>query len=123
MEINAFGTSFDGLMNAQHWSHVAIAAHLSPREQSVCQQLFQGKTRQQIAMDLRISPRTVRQHLETIHGKLGVTNRVGLVLRIIQIRDGLDRHERLAGSDEVHRNGRQVPQRIDTEAATGRTGK
>ena len=60
---------------------------MSLREQQVCKLLFDGLTRQKIAEQIGISNRTVRHHMEQIHIKLNASNRVGVVLRIIQLRD------------------------------------
>ena len=60
---------------------------MSRREQDVCKLLFDGLTRQKIAEQMDISNRTVRHHMEQIHVKLNVSNRVGVVLKIIQLRD------------------------------------
>ena len=77
------------LLSPGEWESVACTGKLTSREASVCQLLFEGLTRPEIASHLGIKPRTVRQHLETIHQKLHVKNRVGVVLRIVQIRDWL----------------------------------
>lgn len=54
---------------------------LSPREQEVLGLLGQGLSNQQIAARLVISVRTVKKHVENIHGKLGVQNRTQAVAR------------------------------------------
>lgn len=77
------------LMLPELWLQVAEIAELTNRERRVCELLFTGLTREQIARNLKVKPRTVRQHLEHIHTKLNVHNRVGVVLRVIQIRDGI----------------------------------
>lgn len=76
-------------LSAQQWSDVCRAVKISVREQQVCRLLFDGWTRQRIADHVEISNRTVRHHMEQIHSKLGVSNRVGVVLKIIQLRDQL----------------------------------
>lgn len=76
------------LTDAQ-WHLVSDKLNLTPREQEVCQLLFKIKTRDGIASALDITPRTVRQHMEQIHKKMHVNSRVGVVLRIIQMRDEL----------------------------------
>ncbi|MEM8680215.1 MAG: LuxR C-terminal-related transcriptional regulator [Planctomycetota bacterium] len=83
------GQPSDGLIATSQWTEIAGAIGLSPRECEVAQLLFQGRTRQQIAEQLQITPRTVRHYLESLHDKLDVTNRVGVVLRLIQVRDRL----------------------------------
>ncbi len=52
---------------------------LSQRELEVLQLVAQGLTNQQIATRLVISIRTVKNHIENIHGKLGVMNRTQAV--------------------------------------------
>ena len=73
----------------QQWSDVCRQMNMSVREQQVSRLLFDGLTRQKIADQMEISNRTVRHHMEQIHNKLEVSNRVGVVLRIVQVRDCL----------------------------------
>jgi ATP/maltotriose-dependent transcriptional regulator MalT len=54
---------------------------LSKREMEVLTLVAKGYTNQQIAACLVISIRTVKKHIENIHGKLGVQNRVQAVAR------------------------------------------
>jgi len=77
-------------LSLQQWSDVCRKVKISLREQDVCKLLFDGLTRQKIAEQMDISNRTVRHHMEQIHVKLGVCNRVGVVLKIIQLRDFLN---------------------------------
>lgn len=46
---------------------------LSPREKEVLKGVGQHKTSKQIALDLKISPRTVQMFLENIYFKLDVS--------------------------------------------------
>jgi len=71
------------------WEKISVLLKLSGREQQVCRLLMDGSTRTSIADTLGIKSRTVRQYLEQLHVKLRVNNRVGLVLRVIQVRDSL----------------------------------
>jgi DNA-binding CsgD family transcriptional regulator len=77
------------LISDPEWAAVKSYARLSLRESQVSRLLFEGHKRDQIAEMLGISPRTVRYHLESLHKKLKVNTRVGLVLRLIQLRDFL----------------------------------
>lgn len=77
------------MLSPEQWSEVADFLQLTPREWQVAVLLFEGKTRDSIARHLELSTRTVRQHLERLHVKLDVCDRVGLVLRIIRVRDEL----------------------------------
>ena len=83
----------DEMVSDFQWQAVAKLVALSRRELEVCQKLFLGKTRQQVADDLGIKNRTARQYVEQLHQKLRVTNRTGLVLRIVQLRDGMDKNQ------------------------------
>jgi LuxR family transcriptional regulator, maltose regulon positive regulatory protein len=58
-----------------------LPVSLSRREQEVLQFMAQGLTNQQIADRLFISVRTVKKHVENIHGKLGVQNRTEAAAR------------------------------------------
>lgn len=86
VRMHHFGEPSAGLMPEAKWCVVAEIAGLTPRELQVAKLLFRGLTRQQIANELSVKIRTVRHHLESLHEKLHVSNRVGVVLRIIQIR-------------------------------------
>ena len=79
------------LLTAQQWQDVGEFLNISQRERQVCQLLFEGQTRQAIADALGIKNRTVRHHMEQLHAKLKVGERVGVVLRIVQIRDEIGR--------------------------------
>jgi DNA-binding CsgD family transcriptional regulator len=75
----------EDLISETEWDAIKAYARLSRRESQVCRLLFEGQKRDRIAELLGISPRTVRYHLETLHKKLKVNTRVGLVLRMVQI--------------------------------------
>ena len=79
----------DVLVSEHSWREIRLFAGLSKREMEVSRLIFRGRTRAEVAERLNISPRTVRHHMEILHEKLRVRNRVGLVLRIIQLRDHL----------------------------------
>lgn len=52
---------------------------LTPREEQVLQLLVQGKAVRQIALELGIAPSTVKNHVQSIYGKLQVSNRAEAV--------------------------------------------
>jgi LuxR family transcriptional regulator, maltose regulon positive regulatory protein len=64
----------------------SLVETLSRREQEVLQYVAQGLTNQQIADQLVISIRTVKKHIENIHGKLGVKNRTQAAARARMLR-------------------------------------
>lgn len=49
---------------------------LSPREKEVLAQLAKGQSTKEIARDLKLSPETVKDHLERLYAKLDARNRV-----------------------------------------------
>lgn len=60
-------------------------ATLTEREAEVLTCAARGWTNKQIGNHLRISDRTVQVHLQTIYGKLNVTNRTEAVLRALAL--------------------------------------
>lgn len=58
---------------------------LSPREREVALLIAAGHTHKQVAQQLHRAPATVRNHLQSIYGKLGVSNVAGLIeaLRLV----------------------------------------
>lgn len=55
------------------------ALGLSRRELAVLELVGQGRTNEEIAVRLELSPLTVKKHLERMYGKLGASNRAALV--------------------------------------------
>ncbi len=70
--------TFTGLLRARA-QHVADRASLTEREREVLQYLLVGRTAEEIAVLLGISPRTVRFHQQNLLGKLGAESRVDLM--------------------------------------------
>ncbi len=59
--------------------HRNIAMHpLTAREKEICSFIMEGKSPREIASRLFISYQTVRNHLSSIHKKLGVCSRTEL---------------------------------------------
>ncbi len=61
---------------------------LSPRERQTLALVVQGLSNKEIAAHLGVSPNTVKTFLRLIMGKMGVSSRVGLVRKTIQILAG-----------------------------------
>jgi DNA-binding CsgD family transcriptional regulator len=59
-----------------------LADSLSPRELEIARAIARGATHKTIAMQLGLSPETVRSHLKHIHHKLCVQNRAQLVAQL-----------------------------------------
>ncbi|GAA4481413.1 response regulator transcription factor [Microbacterium panaciterrae] len=60
---------------------VALHAHVTPREAAIFQHLVSGAPRLQIAAELHLSPRTVKNYVNTIGKKLGAQGRSALLQR------------------------------------------
>jgi DNA-binding NarL/FixJ family response regulator len=57
---------------------------LTPRELDVLEQIASGKSNKGIATELQISEATVKTHINSLLGKLGVTDRTQAVTVAIQ---------------------------------------
>lgn len=75
------------LIAGAEWELIATFADLTPRELEVCRHVFAGRTRDEVAKLIGVATRTIRFHMEALHNKLRVKNRVELVLRLIHLRD------------------------------------
>ena len=64
------------------WDAIARSLSLSPRELQIVRGVFDDKIEAAIAGDLAISVHTVHEHLRRLFGKLAVTTRTGLILRV-----------------------------------------
>jgi LuxR family maltose regulon positive regulatory protein len=73
--------AFDKPLRATDGATPDLPEPLSQREHEVLLLVAEGLTNQQIAARLVISIRTVKKHVENIHGKLGVENRTRAVAR------------------------------------------
>ena len=59
-----------------------VDAHLTAREREVLAMVADGKTNAQIAVELWITPGTVKKHLENVYVKLGVSSRAAAATRV-----------------------------------------
>ena len=71
------------MFGEQAWLEVARSLRLSPRELQILRGIFEDHTEFAIAVDLGISPHTVHTHIDRLHRKLGVVDRVTLILRVV----------------------------------------
>ena len=72
------------MFSEQAWTEIAHSLALSPRELQIVRGVFDDRTEFALAADLGISPHTVHTHIDRLHQKLGVTDRVEVVVRIMQ---------------------------------------
>ena len=83
------------LFSSQDWGRLQELIELTDREYQVCRLIFEGKTRKETGQELEIATRTVRHYMEILHEKLNVTNRVSMVLRLVQLRDCLHQKDQM----------------------------
>jgi len=70
------------LLSPEEWERVLRSLRLPPRQASVVELILQGKQDKEIAVALGLRRSTVRTYLTRIFARVGVTNRVDLVLRV-----------------------------------------
>ncbi|HUA09958.1 MAG TPA: LuxR C-terminal-related transcriptional regulator [Candidatus Acidoferrales bacterium] len=64
-----------------------IEASLSPAERDVLQKLLNGLRNQEIASRLRLSDKTVKNHISHILRKTGTTSRLELTIKVYKQRE------------------------------------
>ena len=60
---------------------------LTAREKTVFELLITGKTTKEIATILKISEKTVRNHISNVMQKLGVKARSGAIIELIKLKE------------------------------------
>lgn len=76
-------------------------ATLTRRESEVLDYIIEGKSNDQIAMELFRSPKTIDKHCQNIYRKTGIHKRVNLVREIIQHRGAADISDRKSETNEA----------------------
>ena len=77
----------EDFLTGAEWVTIANTVHLTTREIVVATLLLHGRTRKSIGRRLRLSPETVRVHIDRLFEKFHVQDRLGLALRIARIRE------------------------------------
>jgi DNA-binding CsgD family transcriptional regulator len=80
------GTTFNRLLPFSDTEWQALMTSLGPsgREKQIAECVFAQQKEAAIAARLHMSPHTVPTHFERLYRKLGVENRCGLVIRVLQ---------------------------------------
>lgn len=71
-QINALQNRLDLIINRDIAGYRENAARLSPREQTICELIREGKSSRKIAQELGLSPETVNKHRQSIRRKLQI---------------------------------------------------
>jgi len=66
----------------REWEALVDSLRLSPQQTRIVKLILQGKADKQIAREMGLRVPTVRAHLTRVFHRLGVTDRVGLVVRV-----------------------------------------
>jgi DNA-binding CsgD family transcriptional regulator len=72
-------------LSPQAWAVVGRALSLSDRELQITRCIFADCKENVIAQHLGVSPHTIHTHGERLYRKLGVTSRVDLVVRVVDV--------------------------------------
>lgn len=64
---------------------MTVHSILTRREREIYARLIDNKTTQEIADELNISEKTVRNHISNVMGKLGAASRIQAVLELIRL--------------------------------------
>jgi DNA-binding NarL/FixJ family response regulator len=79
----------EDFLSGAEWVAIANVVRLTTREIVVATLLLEGRTRKSIGRRLRISPETIRVHIDRLFVKFNVQDRLGLALRIARIRESI----------------------------------
>lgn len=66
------------------WKVVERRYSLSPRQREIAELICDSKSNEEIASDLGITTNTVRMHVKLLYEKLGVHDRVGVAMKLLQ---------------------------------------
>ena len=72
------------IFSTQAWTDIGRSLDLTRRELQIVRGIFDDHTEFAIGSELGISSHTVHTHMERLHHKLGVVDRIALVLRITE---------------------------------------
>ncbi len=67
-----------------NWDEVTEKYSLSPRQVEIAKLICDSLSNDQIAEKLGITPNTVRMHIKLLYEKMGVKDRVGVAMRLLQ---------------------------------------
>ncbi len=72
-----------GLFCERTWAVLAVNLKLSRREVEIVRGVFNGQKESSMAAELRVSPHTIHTERERLYRKLGIKDRLQLMLRIM----------------------------------------
>ena len=81
---NPNGQYHPSVFSQGEWTQICRSLGLSARQVQITALLLDGHKTLKVAMDLGISPDTVRAHLRRLYPKLGVSDRLELMARCVR---------------------------------------
>lgn len=72
------------ILDQREWDHLTKEFSLPPRQRDIVRLLLDGHSDKQIASELGIALPTVRTHMGRLFAKLGVQDRMEVLLRIFR---------------------------------------
>ena len=73
------------LFSESEWSRLVGHLALPERQADILYLLIHGENDKQIARKLKISPPTLRTHLQRMYGRFNVSNRTSLVIELVRL--------------------------------------
>jgi DNA-binding CsgD family transcriptional regulator len=73
------------MLTPGQWAEVVCAFRLSPQQARIVRLILQNKPDKQIAVELNLNRYTIRTYLKRIFDRLGIDNRLGLVLHVFDL--------------------------------------
>lgn len=70
---------------AEAWADIARVLELAPQQTRIVELILRGKRDKQIATELGLSVPTVRTYLKRVFERVGVQDRVELILRVFAV--------------------------------------
>jgi len=79
-----FGWPAKSPIGVRQWSYLQRKYHLTPRELQLCIAICRGCNNQEAAEKLRVKVNTVKAHLAKVYQKVGVDNKILLLLKFLE---------------------------------------
>jgi DNA-binding CsgD family transcriptional regulator len=97
-----------GLFTTHEWNRLRRICRLSPRQQQVAQLICEAYDAREIAEQLGLSVDTVRLHMKGLFARLGVGNRVGVVMALVRANRSVALRECRIGEERVQHACREA---------------
>jgi DNA-binding NarL/FixJ family response regulator len=94
------------LLDNRQWQYVKRYCRLSPREIEVARLVCCGLGNEEVAERLKITGGTVKTHLRNIYRRVRVNNKIGMLLRFVEMTVDLYPKEPVV-KDSIHDHGQR----------------